>query len=529
MIRTFLLSILLAFSFNLIAQNYTPDWESLDTRPVPDWFSDAKFGIFVHWGLFSVPAYRPYAVDEYGYEKKENANSEWYLPEVMYRPEANADFHKKAYGENFSYFDFQNQFKAELFNPIEWVDLFKNAGAQYVIMTAKPSDGYALWPSKEKYSKGWNAGETGPKRDLVGEMTNAVKEAGLHTGLYYSFMEFWTTKTNTWPMESSLRNGYYVPRTVWEQHSISDSAFTERIHFQTKELINNYKPEIFWTDGELDYKGKDIKAKELLAWIYNEAPNKEWIVVNDRWEQGSRGNHGGFYSLGYGNTNEPASKSKIREVSIPMGYSYGYNRVEKLNDYKSINEILITMVRTIAKGENFLLAIGALADGTIPMITEQKLSEISKWMKKNRGAIIESDRYIPEAPLWTINPQAGENILFTHDDKYIYVILTDWTTDFLNLKNFEIGEYSNAVFIDTGEELEIDFNKTSFVISLPEDRNEKVCIIRLESIDEKVKNEKVKKVKKTKPSNQPPDKGQGKGSGSGGGRGSGGGMKGGGF
>jgi len=496
--RAFTFTILLVLSFNLTAQNYTPDWESLDSRPIPEWYSDAKFGIFVNWGLFSVPAYLPFAVDEYGYKQKEKTYPANYLPEVMYRPGTNTNFHKKAYGENFSYFDFMNQFKAELFNAGEWAKLFKSAGAQYVVMTAKPGDGYALWPSKEKYSKEWNSGETGPHRDLVGEMSSAVKAAGMQMGLYYSFLEFWSTKTNTWPVEVSLRNGYYVPRDVWEKYSISDSAYIERIHFQTKELVNNYKPDLLWTDGEMDYSGQDLKSKELLAWIYNEAPNKDSIVVNDRWERGSRGIHGGFVSMEYGDINADVAKNKMKEVSVPISYSYGYNRAEKYVDYKSSDEIIKTMVKTIAKGDNFLLVVGALADGTLPIYTEQRLTEISKWMKKNSEAILDADSYTPEASFWTINPKAGENILFTRNDKYTYVVLTDWSTDLVNLKNFKIGDYSKATSLDTGEELEIDFNKTSFVISLPKDRNKKVCIVRLESIDEKVKKEKVKKAKKVK-------------------------------
>ena len=519
MMHTFLISLLLAFSINLIAQNYTPDWESLDTRPTPDWFSEAKFGIFVHWGVYSVPAYRPFSSDIHGYTVKKGTHSSWYIPEVMYHPEANQNFHNRVYGKDFSYFDFANQFRAELFDPEEWVRLFKGAGAQYVVLTAKNGDGFALWPSKEKYSKDWNAGEKGPKRDLVGDLTIAVKKAGLHMGLYYSFSEFWTTKTNIWPSESSQRNGYYVPRKVWENYAIPDSAYTERIHFHTKELINNYKPDIFWTDGELDYKSKDLRSKELLTWIYNEAPNKEWIAVNDRWEKGSRGIHGGFTTIGYGNSEGKISKNKAWEESVPMTYSYAYNRIEKLEDYKSTNDILKKLVKNIGKGGNLLLGVGPSADGSIPLEMQQKLIEIGEWMKKNGEALFETEAYTPEADLWTINPQAGENILFTHNDNYVYVILTDWKIDALNLKNFNFGEYSTAVWLDTGDELVIDFHKSSLIIELPPVRNKKVSIIRLENITEKPEKVKKKKVKTPSTYSPSPQRGQGKGRRSGSGTG----------
>ena len=522
MIRTFLTTLILAFSIQLIAQNYTPDWESLDTRPVPDWFSEAKFGIFVHWGIYSVPAYHPFANDRNGSRIKKDSYASWYIPDVMYRPGDNQNFHKKVYGEDFSYFDFANQFKAELFNPEEWVALFKTAGAQYVILTAKSGDGFAMWPSKEKYSKGWNAGEIGPKKDLVGELSVAVKKAGLHMGLYYSFREFWTTKTNIWPSESSQRNGYYVPRNVWEKYAIPDSAYTERIHFQTKELINNYQPDILWTSGEEEYSGNELRSKELLTWIYNEAPNKEWIAVNDRWERGSRGRHGGFATIGYNGSNKEKPKNKAWEESIPMAYSFAYNRAEKLEDYKSTDDILKKMARNIGKGGNLLLGVGPTADGRIPIIMQQRLIEIGEWMKKNGEAILKTSPYHPEAPLWTINPQAGENILFTHNDKYVYVILTDWKIAAVNLKNLNFGDYSKAICLDSGEELEIDFHKSSLIIELPLARNKKINIIRLENIvekPEKVKKEKKEKVKKSTAYTPSPQKGQGKGKGSGSGSG----------
>ncbi|MFW5877725.1 MAG: alpha-L-fucosidase, partial [bacterium] len=145
------------------SQKYEAEWSSLDKRPVPEWFSEAKFGIFVHWGLYSVPAYRPFNKNQSGRIIKSGTYAEWYVPDVMYSPEKNNNWHEKTYGEDFTYFGFLPMFRAELFDPDEWAELFKDAGAKYVVLTSKHCEGFSMWPSEEKYAEGWNAGEVGPE------------------------------------------------------------------------------------------------------------------------------------------------------------------------------------------------------------------------------------------------------------------------------------------------------------------------------------------------------------------------------
>lgn len=483
--RHFFLIFILALGLHLNAQEYQPNWESLDSREVPEWFSDARFGIFVHWGLYSVPSYRPFPLDEYGYPVKKGTYAEWYVPDVLYNPEKANYFHQKAYGENFSYFDFLPMFRAELFQPEEWADLFKKSGAQYVVLTSKHSDGYALWPSKEKYSTGWNTGTTGPKRDIVGELTEAVKSKGMKMGLYYSFLEYWTTETTSWPENESKRTGYYIPKEVWGKYHIPKEDFTHRIHFQIKELLNTYEPDILWTDGEWDYKEEDLKSRELLAWIYNEAPNKDVIAVNDRWAIGSRGKHGGFYTTEYGEGSENIKKGHAWEECRGIGYSFGYNRAEQLEDYKSADELIEILAKTTASGGNFLLNVGPAADGRIPLIMKDRLQKIGKWMKINGEAIYETRPYFPESDMWTVNPRAGEDLLFTSRGDYIYVFLCNWKLDYVNLKNFQIGQYSKAIHLGSKQEVDIKFHKSSLVLELPAERNESVSIIRIENIVEK--------------------------------------------
>lgn len=483
--RVYLLSLLFSFSLVLNAQEYSPDWESLDSRQTPVWYTNARFGILVHWGLFSVPAYRPYQMDKDGYPIKEGTYAEWYLPDVMYKPQRNNNFHKKAYGENFSYFDFLPMFRAELYDPEEWVDLFREAGAQYVILTAKHYDGFSMWPSKEKFSTGWNAGAVGPKKDLAGQLVLAARNEGMKVGFYYSFLEYWTTKTLTWPKDPAARTGFYVPYEIWEKYHIPEDEFVNRIHFQVKELINNYQPDIFWADGEWDYAEEDLESKELLSWIYNEAPNKEIIVVNDRWASGTRGKHGGVYTSEDIESSEDFEMNHPWEKTTSIGYSYGYNRAETFEDYKSADDLIEILAKTTAKGGNFLLNVGASADGMIPIIMQERLKKIGDWMSVNREAVYGTIPYVPDTALWVVNPKAGEDVLFTQSGKYIYILLSNWKIDAVNLKEFPIGKYSTAVHLKSKSPVEIKINKNSIILELPPDRNERVSVVRIENIAEK--------------------------------------------
>jgi alpha-L-fucosidase len=181
--------LLFATALTLSAQQYKPTWDSVDSRPTPQWFSDAKFGIFIHWGVYSVPAFAP--VGKY---------AEWYWnslskgPTDNGKPNATYEFHKRVYGEKFPYAGFAPMFKAELYDPSRWADVFERSGAKYVVLTSKHHDGYALWPSEhanKTWGRPWNATSTGPKRDILGDLTNEVRKRDLKMGFYYSLYEWY--------------------------------------------------------------------------------------------------------------------------------------------------------------------------------------------------------------------------------------------------------------------------------------------------------------------------------------------------
>ncbi|RRN77604.1 alpha-L-fucosidase [Pseudoxanthomonas sp. SGD-10] len=381
---------------NLYAQQYEAKWSSLNQRQVPQWWSDAKFGIFVHWGLYSVPAYAP--VDEVDgvYEKY----AEHYLMRLIEKNKHFTEYQKKNFGENSTYRDFAPLFKAEFFEPDKWADLFKKSGAGYVVLTSKHHDGFCLWPSAQ--SKGWNSVDIGPKRDLIKDLSTSVRKAGMRFGLYYSLLE-WANPLYTSGDMEKWTTQYMIP--------------------QMKDLVNTYKPEIIFSDGEWDYTSDKLKSEEFLAWLYNVSPVKNSVVVNDRWGKETRSKHGGYYTTEYNLIGEELSDGKIAhpwEESRGIGTSYGYNQFETTAHYYSSKQLIDLLIEKVGNGGNLLLNVGPTANGLIPVIMEQRLLDIGKWLEVNGDAI-----YGTRA--WKNRPDTKESgVYYTKKGNDLYVICTKW-------------------------------------------------------------------------------------------------------
>jgi alpha-L-fucosidase len=358
--RKIIVFCLLVYTLNLSAQTYQPTWESLDQRPTPQWFKDAKLGIFIHWGVYAVP----------GWSTKGNY-AEWYQQGLQTTDTARKKFHKAKFGDR-SYYDLANDFKAELFNPDEWAKIFELSGAKYIVLTSKHHDGFTLWPSKEAdktWGFKWNAMDIGPKRDLLGDLFKAVRKTSVHAGMYYSLYEWFNP--------------------LWK--SDKQKFVTEHTWPQMKDLINNYQPDVFWTDGDWEAPAETWKSQEFLTWLYNESPVKNKVVVNDRWGNGIRFNHGGIYTPEY----QPDLDFEDHdwEESRGMGYSYGYNREEDAWDYNSAQSLVIALIDKVSRGGNFLLDIGPDEHGKIPPIMQERLLEMGEWLKINGDAVYNTRRW----------------------------------------------------------------------------------------------------------------------------------------
>lgn len=360
-----LLCAVLAGGVSLAQKKYEPTWQSVDSRPTPKWFTDARFGIFIHWGVYAVPAYAP--VGKY---------SEWYWNSLQKGPTDNGkpnptyQFHAANYGSDFQYHQFAPMFKAEMYDPAYWAEVFEKSGAKYVVLTSKHHDGFALWPSEHANSvwgRPWNSVVAGPKRDLLGDLTTEVRKRGLQMGFYYSLYEWYN------PLWLKDRKRYV----------------TEHMHPQFKDVVTKYKPSIIFSDGEWDMPGEDWKAPELLAWLFNESPVRENVVINDRWGKGARHKHGGYFTTEYTAGLEDATKPW--EESRGMGFSYGYNRAEQIGHYRSDREMILMLIDLVSRGGNLLLDIGPTADGRIPVIMQERLLQIGRWLKTNGDAIYSTE------------------------------------------------------------------------------------------------------------------------------------------
>lgn len=409
--KLLIILLICAGTAHLNGQSYQDNWESLDSRPIPTWFEDAKFGIFIHWGVYSVPAWRMLEPGLYA------SYAEWYYARVMFNPNnGGEEFHNSNYGEDFEYRDFGPMFRAELFDPGLWAQLFKRSGARYVVLTSKHHDGYCLWPTESPYKTEWNSMSVGPHRDLVGDLTEAVRTEGMKMGLYYSNIEWESSQTHR------TESGYYLPDWVVEKYRIPEDSYVDHMNFQLKELVNNYQPSLIFADGgEWDGSDEYWKTKEFMTWLYNDSPVKDEVVVNDRFAKDMPGNHGDYFSSEYEDM-KGVDASHPWEENRGVGGSYGFNRAENIDDYSSSKELIHELVDIVSRGGNLLLNVGPTADGRIPVIMQQRLVDIGDWLEVNGEAI-----YGTRNRETNSQESDGTKLYFTTKVNVLYCLFSDWS------------------------------------------------------------------------------------------------------
>ena len=430
--KIFTLLLICFLALSSFAQKVEPTWESLQQRGYPQWFSDAKLGIFIHWGVYSVPAF---ATNE-GY-------AEWYYSGLMNNDSTRVNFQKKNYGEDFNYRDFDKMFKAELWNPSDWADLFKKSGAKYVLLVAKHHDGYCLWDSK--YAPEWNSVVGGPKRNIVEELTDAVRAKDMKMGFYFSLPE-WTNPMHRWYIDPDDSIANYV-----DNHMIP----------QFKELVTKYRPSIIFSDGEWRNSAEQWHAAELIAWYYNTVG--EDAIVNDRWGYGAQyGFRTPEYSAGITQTDRPWAECR------GIGRSFGLNRNEPLSNYLTSKELIRHFAKTVAAGGGMTLNVGPAADGIIPMIQQERLLDLGQWLEINGEAIYGTRPYhkfyeMKEVTLNRVDSLIDFNWHRNSPDKSISYdnFSATWTGNFVPEKTatyiFEV-EVDDNVRLTVDDKVIIDYN-----------------------------------------------------------------------
>jgi len=334
---------------------YTPDWDSLDTRPLPTWYDEAKIGIFIHWGVYSVPSF----YTEWFW-------SRWLVKQV---PEV-VEFMKKNYPPDFTYPDFASSFNAEFYDPVAWAKLFQDAGAKYLVFTSKHHEGFCNWNTSLSFS--WNSMALGPNRNLLGDLAVAIREnTDIKFGLYHTQGTFFHPLFEQDKANNFETNEYTRLVTIPELH----------------ELVETYKPEVVWSDGDWFNTTGYANATHFLAWLYNESPVKDTVVVNDRWGKDVRGKHGDFWTIKDRYNPDEKLPHKWESGYTLDKNSWGYVRTSSIEDYLTPEEIVAWIAAIVAKGGNVLINIGPRSDGMIEPIMEERLRQMGEWLGINGEAI----------------------------------------------------------------------------------------------------------------------------------------------
>jgi alpha-L-fucosidase len=386
-------------------KKYEPTLVSLDTHPLPAWYDEAKLGIFIHWGLYSVPGWAPVKHENHDFNSNDyilnNPYAEWYYNTMRIPDSPTAAYQKEHFGTLGSYYEFSSAFNEETkrWSPDAMAGIFRDAGAKYVVLTSKHHEGFTLWPSKVPNP---NQGNLSAERDIVGELTEAVRRTGLKMGLYYSGGYDWTF--NRGPIEKAPDYEAVKPQTV---------AYGNYADAQIEELIEKYKPSLLWNDIDWPKSGKPLK---IMADYYNAVPDG---VVDDRFGV----KHSDFITPEYAKL-DTISEKKWEECR-GLGRSFGYNRAEGEAETISSQDLVELLVDIVSKNGNLLLDVGPEADGTIPQVQMDRLNALGAWLKQNGEAIYGTHPWTRAVGETNQVDAAGKPVAlrFTEKAGKVYVIL----------------------------------------------------------------------------------------------------------
>lgn len=452
----------LCLKMPMFAQDrYQATWESLAKYQTPDWFRDAKFGIFIHWGVYSVPAF----------------NSEWY-PRNMYQKGSEEYTHQiEKYGpENkFGYKDFIPQFTAEKFDAQEWVALFKKAGAKYVVPVAEHHDGFAMY--KTAMSK-WNAADMGPHRDVIGELDTATRNAGLVFGVSSHRIEHWWFMNGGKKFESDVNDPKYADfyGPAHEENETMSPEYMNDWLLRCTELVNKYQPQLFWFDWWIEQPALEPYRKSFAAYYYNKG--LEWnkgVVINNKYEK----------AYPEGTTVLDIERGKLSgtrklpwQTDDAISYkSWGYIPNDS---FKSPKYLINNLVDIVSKNGNLLLNIGPKPDGTIPDEAKQRLLEIGSWLDVNGEAIYGTRPWTiyGEGPTLVAGgaftddkdkPFTADDVRFTSKGDTLYVISLDVPKKSLTIKSLssinEKRKIQSVELLGSDKKQVWDQNKNGLVLT----------------------------------------------------------------
>jgi len=376
------------------AQPYNATWPSINSRPLPSWYDEAKFGIFIHWGAFSVPAFG-------SLNPSQQSAAEWFWNAWASGEPDFVNYVNDNFPPGWSYADFANAFTAEFWDPNAWAQLFQQSGAKYIVLTSKHHEGFTNWPSNTSWN--WDSVHTGPHRDIVGELTTAVRAVNLTMGLYHSMFEWYNPNFLNDQANNFNTNTYVVEKTLPELYAI----------------VNTYQPDVIWSDGDWMAPASYWQSTEFLAWLYNESPVANTVVVNDRWGIDCPCENGGYYTCQDRYNPGKLQNHKWENCLTIDGGSWGFRRNAPISAYLTIDQLIYELASTVSCGGNMLLNVGPNHDGTIDVIFQERLLQIGAWLDVNGPSIYSTTP-------WRVQNETAANVWYTQSAGTVYAIFLSW-------------------------------------------------------------------------------------------------------
>jgi alpha-L-fucosidase len=407
---------------------FQPNWESLKKYKAPQWYEDAKLGIFIHWGVYSVPAFA----------------NEWY-PRNMYQQGTPEFKHQvETYGPQtkFGYKDFIPLFTAKQFDAAQWANLFRQAGAKYVVQVAEHHDGFPMYESS---LTDWCAGKMGPKRDLVAELSKGVREAGLYYGVSSHRAEHWFFFNGGWQYPSDVQDprfgGLYAPAQPWisvkQDGKERDVTVPSKDHLdewlaRSAELVERYHPDVLYFDWWIEQKEFQPYLERFAAFYYNDAATRGAVPVLET-KESAFPEGASVFDIERGQSADIRPLHWQTDTSI-SDKSWGY--IEN-DTFKSPQSIIWQLVDIVSKNGNLLLNFGPRPDGTIPEQVQHVLLTIGKWLAINGEAIYGTRPWTiyGEGPTQVVGgsfhdtasqPFTSQDVRFTTKGSSVYAIVLAW-------------------------------------------------------------------------------------------------------
>jgi alpha-L-fucosidase len=412
-----------------MTQKFEPTWESLKQYTIPEWYIDAKFGIFIHWGPYCVPAF----------------GNEWYPRRMYLQDDAAYEHHKKTYGDHteFGYKDFIPMFTAEKFDAEEWVKLFKESGAKFIMPVAEHHDGFPMYDSDLTE---WSAAKMGPKRDVIGELAEATRKHDLVFSVSSHRAEHWWFFDGGRKFPSDVQDpandGLYGPaveaskakddRKEWKKKDWTprpDAKFLEDWLARCCEIVDKYQPQVVWFDWWIEQIVFEPYLQRFAAYYYNRG--LEWnkgVAINHKFNSYPEGT--AVFDIERGQLSNTRGLFWQNDTSVSKN-SWGY--IED-HDYKTAGDLIGDLVDIVSKNGALLLNVGPRADGTIPEIEQDMLREIGRWLTINGDGIYntrawetfgEGPTEIPEGEFTDTkrSPFTSADIRFTKKGNTLYAFL----------------------------------------------------------------------------------------------------------